>query len=240
MPKIDLTNKEYKYFKVLKRNAERKGKNVWWDCLCHCGNIFTATTTEINKGTRHSCGCMRKKLIGEAHLQDITGQVFGELKVIERDLERPQHGEKPRTYWKCQCSCGNIISVDRTHLVCRGQSSCGCKNSIGELHINKILSDNNIQYKSQYTNSDLETDKGGYLRFDFAIIENDKVIRLIEFDGPQHKNIGYYFTNDTDIINRDNIKNEYAKKNCIPLVRIPYYKRDSITIEDLMGDQFII
>jgi hypothetical protein len=87
------------------------------------------------------------------------------------------------TYWKCQCSCGNIISIHRSHLVDRGQSSCGCKNSIGELNINKILSDNNITYKSQYTNFDLRTDKNGYLRYDFAIMENDKVIRLIEFDG---------------------------------------------------------
>ena len=29
MPKIDLTGKEYEFFKVLKRNTERTGKNVW-------------------------------------------------------------------------------------------------------------------------------------------------------------------------------------------------------------------
>lgn len=241
MPKINLTNKKYPYFTVLERNVSRTGKNVWWNCLCHCGKIFTATTTDINKEKVHSCGCMRKQLIGQAHLQDLVGEVFGELEVIERDFNHEQHGSKPRTYWKCRCSCGNIVSVERAHLVCRGQSSCGCKNSIGELHINKILSNNSIQYKSQYTNSDLETEKGGYLKFDFAIMENNKVIRLIEFDGPQHdSNNANYFSNDTNLAERDNVKNNYAKKNNIPLVRISYYKRDSMTIEDLMGDQFII
>ena len=60
MPRIDLTGKEYEFFRVLKRNTERTGKNVWWDCECKCGKSFVATTTEINKGTRRSCGCMRK------------------------------------------------------------------------------------------------------------------------------------------------------------------------------------
>ena len=59
MSKIDLTNKEYKYFKVINRNNERKGKNVWWNCKCKCGNIFTATTTDINRGIIKSCGCMK-------------------------------------------------------------------------------------------------------------------------------------------------------------------------------------
>lgn len=243
MPKIDLTGKEYEYYTVIDRNEERtkqNGRNVFWNCKCKCGNTFVATTTDINKQKVKSCGCMASYLTGKAHFQDITGEMFGELYVIERDYDYPQNGKKPRTMWKCKCSCGNIISVDRTHLVGRGQSSCGCKNSIGELNINKLLTNNNINYKSQYTNSDLRTDKNGYLKYDFAILQNDKVIRLIEFDGPQHNKQEYHFGNLQDIQNRDNLKNNYAKQHNIPLVRIPYYKRDSMTLEDLMGDRFLI
>lgn len=240
MPKIDLTGKEYEYFKVIKRNSERTGKNVWWDCECYCRTPFVATTTEINKGTRRSCGCMRKQLIGQAHFQDLTGEIFGELEVIERDFNHPQNGIKPRTYWKCKCSCGNEVSVERTHLVNRGQASCGCKQSIGELNIHKILNDNNITYQTQYSNSDLQTDKGGFLRYDFAILNGNKVSRLIEFDGPQHSITFNYFGNSEEIMKRDNIKNQYAIQHNIPLVRIPYYKRDNITLEDLMGDRFLI
>lgn len=243
MPKIDLTGKEYEYYTVINRNEERtkqNGRNVFWNCKCHCGNSFIATTTDINKQKIKSCGCMRTKLIGQAHFQDISGETFGELYVIERDTNKLQTGKKPVTYWKCQCSCGNIISVDRASLVNRGQSSCGCKKSIGELNINKLLTNNNISYKSQYTNSDLRTDKNGYLKYDFAILQNDKVIRLIEFDGPQHNKQEYHFGNLQDIQYRDNLKNNYAKQHNIPLVRIPYYKRDSMTIEDLMGDRFLI
>ena len=240
MPKIDLTNKQYEYFKVLQRNTQRTGKNVWWNCQCQCGKIFTATTTEINKGTRKSCGCMKSQLLSQAHLQDLTGQIFGELTVLRRNKEAQVEGHKTTTMYDCQCSCGNIITVERGKLVSRGQSSCGCKQSIGELHIHKILKNNNINYKSQYTCSELKTDKNGFYKFDFAILdEQNQIIRLIEFDGPQHEKESNFF-NDKELQHRDNFKNAFAKNKNIPLVRIPYYKRDCLTIEDLMGNKFLI
>lgn len=242
MPKIDLTGKQYPYYKVLDRNIEKSkfGTNVWWNCQCQCGKIFTATTTDINKQKVKSCGCMKSKLLSEAHLQDLTGKTFGELYVLKRNKEAQKGGHKKQTMYDCQCSCGNIITVERGKLVSRGQSSCGCKNSIGELHINKLLSQNKINYISQYTNSNLISPNNGYLRFDFAILNDEnKIIRLIEFDGPQHyTNINYF--NNNDISFRDNLKNNYAKEHQIPLVRIPYYKRDCLKLEDLLGDKFLI
>ena len=244
MPKIDLTNKQCEYYRVINRNEERtkaNGKNVFWNCQCQCGKIFVATTTDINKNKVKSCGCMKSALLSQAFLQDIVGETFGELLVLERDFEHEQHGQKIRTYWKCQCSCGNIVSIERTHLVARNQSSCGCKQSIGELNINKILSNANINYQTQYTNSDLKTNKGGYLKYDFAILDtNNNPIRFIEFDGPQHTTNISYFGDSADLVKRDERKNNYAHTNNIILVRIPYYKRDCITLEDLMGDRFIV
>ena len=36
------------------------------------------------------------------------------------------------------------------------------------------------------------------------------------------------------------MKNEWAKKHNIPLVRIPYWERDKITIDDLLGNKYLI
>lgn len=246
MPKIDLTNKKFEHFIVLGRNEERtkeNGRNVFWNCRCECGKTFVDTTTNINKGHRKSCGCLHAAIMSETHLQDLTGQQFGELTVLERDFEHPQNGQKPRTYWWCLCSCGNIKSIERTHLVNRNQISCGCKQSIGEYNINQILSKNNIHYTTQYTNSLLKTNNNGYLRFDFAILDDhNQPIRFIEFDGPQHKEetSNMHFSALAIIQERDAQKDIYAKTNNIPLVRIPYYKRDSMTIEDLLGDKFLV
>lgn len=71
-----------------------------------------------------------------------------------------------------------------------------------------------------------------------------KMIRLIEFDGPQHYEIGSGYYNSEEKIARtqkhDNLKNQYAFDHNIPLVRIPYKERDNITLELLLGDKYLL
>jgi len=42
------------------------------------------------------------------------------------------------------------------------------------------------------------------------------------------------------IKNNDKIKNEYCKNNNISLVRIPYWEKNKITLEMLLGDKYLI
>ena len=111
-------------------------------------------------------------------------------------------------------------------------SSCGCiRYSIGEEHIVKILKDNNIDYQREYKFSDL-----GNLRYDFYLPNYN---RLIEFDGKQHfQDTGWGNFDGTQ--KRDQIKNDYAKTHNIQLVRIPYWERDKLTLELLLGDKYLI
>lgn len=53
---------------------------------------------------------------------DLTGQKFNSLTVIS---SVPSRGGK--TYWLCQCECGNIKEVQGTHLKNGAIKSCGCK-----------------------------------------------------------------------------------------------------------------
>lgn len=55
-------------------------------------------------------------------LIDHTGQRFGRLLVVERVF--PNHGTRVR--WRCQCDCGNEITVDAGHLHAGHTQSCGC------------------------------------------------------------------------------------------------------------------
>lgn len=50
-------------------------------------------------------------------------------------------------------------------------------------------------------------------------------------------------TNKHDLIftkNNDIIKNKYSKDNNIPLVRIPYWERNKMTLEMLLGKEYLI
>lgn len=118
--------------------------------------------------------------------------------------------------------------------------SCGClKQSHGELFIEQLLKDNNIRYQKEYVFPDLLSPKNGFLRFDFAIFDTkDNLIKLIEFDGETHDTnfISGWNTYEKIVYQKqcDELKNEYCKKNNIPLVRIGYEKKKSINIEDLI------
>ena len=78
------------------------------------------------------------------------------------------------------------------------------------------------------------------MRFDFYLTKEN---RLIEFDGEQHflANGGWNDENNLVLVQkRDKIKNEYALSHNIPLVRIPYWERDNITLDMIMGDKYLV
>lgn len=97
-----------------------------------------------------------------------------------------------------------------------------CKTSMGEKIINKFLLDNNIFFINQYRFDDCRNILP--LPFDFYL--PDKNI-CIEYDGKQHfdKNSMYY---SKTLVDNDNIKNLYCKKNNIKLIRVPYWDFNNI------------
>lgn len=52
---------------------------------------------------------------------DLTGQRFGRLIAIKK-----VHSRKGKTYWLCQCDCGNQKEIQTTHLRDGRTQSCGC------------------------------------------------------------------------------------------------------------------
>lgn len=54
-------------------------------------------------------------------LQDLTGQTFGRLTVVERTENKGKDAA-----WLCRCQCGKEISVTGHHLKTGHTKSCGC------------------------------------------------------------------------------------------------------------------
>lgn len=209
-----------------------------WLCRCDCGNIVLASTQSLTSGHKKSCGCLRRK--------DIKGQRFGNLIAMEfiPKLDSPNG----RASWLCKCDCGKEVVVEGGNLRENRITHCGCQiyYSIGEKNIKEILNDNEILFKKEVTFDNLiNPNTNKKLRFDFAILnKNNKIIRLIEFDGEQHKSNVKGIWNSGETLEerkyRDELKNQWAKDNNIPLVRIPYWERDSITLEKILGDKYLV
>ena len=228
-PAIDLTGKKFGRLTVLGRDMTRgqepnTHKSAYWKCLCDCGNEKSVRSDKLRNGQIQSCGCLSKEVRSELFLIDLSGQRFGKLVALERDLSKPQ-GKGIFASWKCRCDCGNIKTVRGDHLRNGTTSSCGCLNSAGELKLSRKLQENNIKYVPQYEFSDL---KGDYncLRFDYAILNDDGTLNcLIEFQGEQHYRKWGAESNERfeKRLEYDELKRQYCSRNNIKLIEIPHY-----------------
>ena len=110
-----------------------------------------------------------------------------------------------------------------------------CNRSDGEKKIEKILIKFGIPFKPQYWFDDCRDQLP--LPFDFAVFMNDG-IRLIEYDGSHHYNIRkgkHWGESDFEyVLRHDAIKNVYCRTHDIPLLRIPYWKANSL--EKILSD----
>lgn len=168
--------------------------------------------------------------------EDLTGRKIGKLVVLQKSNKSDR-----RLYWDCQCECGKIITVKGDDLRQQKQLSCGCLSSKGEEEIAKILTDNNIQFITQYRFEGFVSEYNNVpYRFDFAIFMNNQLTYIIEFDGEQHfryQESGSSWNtkeNHQHTVELDIKKNNYCKEHNIPLIRIPYTMRGKITINDLV------
>ena len=206
-------------------------------CECDCGNKVTVLTSNLKKGNTKSCGCLSQEIRSSSHLIDEVGNKYGMLTV-----ESYAYSQDGKVYWNCVCDCG-AKHITRGEYLRSGQSkSCGC-HSRGESEIASLLKENNILFRKEQTFEDLISPKGKKLRYDFAILNlNNEIVRLVEFDGAQHSKIVKFFGGEeyyNSTIIHDRMKDEYALKNNIPLIRIPY-SLNKITLETIFGNKFLV
>ena len=229
------------YFTILGRADGYLGKGAYWEVICKCGAKKIVQAEALRNGAIVSCGCFSRMNASKRTLIDLIGERFGLLEVIERSDKKV----KGDVYWKCKCDCGNIVDVSG-HSLRRGSVlSCGCMNmSHGEYHISNILQEHNISYiYNRAYFEDLKNNDGNLLRYDFILLNNNEPYRIIEFDGCQHEEPVDFFGGHEafkQLRQNDEIKNQYALSHNIPLIRIPYTKRNTINFEDLLGDKYLI
>ena len=223
----DLTGQKFNKLTVLYRSfPNTKSGNAKWHCRCDCGNECDVVGTNLRTGHTKSCGCNIKIHMSQVgtkqgcqNVENLNGQTFGKLTVIDRVYDLDAHKYK----CLCECECGGKVYVNADKLKSGHTKSCGCLTSYGEEMINTYLSKHNVSYKTQVSFEDLRNPKTNRkLRFDFGLYDkNDNLIYLIEYNGKQHYDASSSFYTEEGIY-RDKLKIEYCNKNNIELIIITY------------------
>lgn len=219
---IDITGQKFAKLTVIERAGSDKWGCALWKCQCECGNLTIVRGSKLRRGETKSCG--------HCNFQDLTGQQFGKLLVLELDKTRMNSRKEGNfhSYWKCICECGNTTTVRDSELKNGHTISCGCIRSKGELIISKILQNENIVYEKEKKFDGL-IGKTLPLRFDFAIYDKNELLYLIEYQGIQHFIPIELFGGEEKLKEYqqyDALKEQYCKVNKIPLVKITYLDKE--------------
>lgn len=101
-----------------------------WSCICDCGSRCIVSAPNLKKGHTQSCGCLQKERTSASHLDDLSGQIFGNVVVLERagSYQSPNGAVAP--LWLCQCSCGQRFTAHGSSLRSGATQSCGCSRRI--------------------------------------------------------------------------------------------------------------
>ena len=216
-PKNDLTGK--KFGRLTPLYYIKGGK---WHCKCECGNECDVDTRNLNSGHSKSCGCLVKDINSANNTVNMLNYEDENLKVIKRKGST----SGGIALWECLCKhCGTHFITEGANIRSGDTKSCVCVHSFNERKITKMLLDNNIEFATQYTFSDLKgKDNIHPLRFDFAIFKNGQLSHLIEYNGMQHyqKTNGAWGRGYDTLVENDNKKIQYCKDNNIELRIIKY------------------
>ena len=112
------------------------------------------------------------------------------------------------------------------------------KVSKGEQKIINLLRRGGLKFEREITFNGLNGNSGVPLRFDFGIYQNGKLVLLIEVDGVQHFTYTPHFHKTINGFKKqrewDRRKNKYCLMNKIPLIRIPYWALEDLTLKDVL------
>lgn len=136
--RIDLTGKRFGRLVVVEYDHSNTYNASYWRCICDCGGEKIVRGTALTSGITTSCGCRQH----EPKREDLTGERFGRLTVLEYDHNNPYRAP----YWRCLCDCGNEIMVRGSELKSGNVKSCGCyhRDVMGEIHTTHGMSSTSL------------------------------------------------------------------------------------------------
>lgn len=170
----DLIGRQFGDWTVISENLERrqydrdnnKNYKTYWNCRCICGKVKAVSASHLKSGRSKGCGCRKAKEQSKNKRIDLTGRVFGKLRVLSDD-GYINCGNKKRYRWTCQCECGKIASYDVDDLTGGKRIECDiCR--AGDF--------NSVRSKAMYKRNQTKIDREGSLYDDLSYEYSDTEI----------------------------------------------------------------
>lgn len=212
-------------------------KSAWWQCDKEPDHIWEAKIA--NRGCcNHGCAfCAGKQATLSNCLMTTHPKIAAQWHPTKNGTLTSYdvlYGSDKKVWWICPKRHEYYSSIGHR---CISDAGCTiCCESKGEKQVATILSKLGLSFKRQ---AKFKTCKHkNELPFDFMVKIADKRGLLIEYHGEQHyRPVRWNVTMSDDqmdaifngVQKRDKIKQAWAEKNNIPLLVIPYWKKENMT-----------
>lgn len=196
-----------------------------------CGNIFKMSRKAFLNGQR----CPNERYLRSAESNSKKqGKSEEKKKIIEEICEKEgylclsNYSRSKKPIVIKHLKCGKEFYPTPYDFI-KGTRCPHCYRSKGEEVIREFLTLSKFVFEEQYRIKECRNKRP--LPFDFAIFNEEKdLVCLMEYDGSQHFSNKFAFNDDEENFKKtktnDKIKNEFCKRNNIPLIRIKFVRTD--------------
>lgn len=202
----------------LLESYEKSNKKVRCKCLI-CDHEWHSYPSNLIRG--HSC----PKCVGKTKN---TTDFIKEIKIVNSDLKIIGEYINSQTPILCECKIDGTRWNATPNNLLSGTGCPKCKSSKGEKSIRKVLNQYCVEFEYQKKFDDLTGIKGRLLSYDFYLPQKNI---LIEYNGIQHYIKNELWGGQAQLESQqehDKRKKQYAKKNNLKLVIIPYWDYKNI------------
>lgn len=193
-----------------------------------CGNVITTSLQNLSRIVKTGASasgceyCSGTHTYTDEELQEYTKAERPAYKFVRSYMSDTHHLQVVVYHTRC----GHERDFQANYFM-RGEGCRYCNISGGEEMIGYALDNLGITYETEKSFSDLRNvTTGGVLRYDFYVPTKNL---LIEYDGKQHTTTRFFGGEEglKERKTRDKQKDDYALRNNIKLVRIPYTVKGS-------------
>jgi hypothetical protein len=145
----DLTGKRFTRLVVTSRAESNKYGHTRWNCKCDCGNDIVAYASDLKRGGRPSCGCLKSEKIRDIRKLDLgqaaLNYVFSQYKKSAKERE---------IVFALTMDCFKSFIDNKCHY-------CGAGPSLKAFGVNR-MAQNNVNGNFIYTGIDRKNSDEGY------------------------------------------------------------------------------